>query len=84
MQKEIRLSIDVETSEKKQGYLNISVLYDIEENLFSDIVVNAVNYGKSIDITDSIENFIGANTLYATVANTDWRGIYREMKFEDY
>lgn len=54
MQKEIRLSIDVETSEKKQGYLNISVLYDIEENLFSDIVVNAVNYGKSIDITDSI------------------------------
>jgi hypothetical protein len=84
MQKEIRLSADIETSEKKQGYLNVSVLYDIEENLFSDVVIKAVNNGKYTDITDSIENFMGANALYATVANKDWRAIYREAKFEDY
>lgn len=84
MQKEIRLSVDIETSEKKQGYLNVSVLYDIEENLFSDVVIKSVNNGKYTDITDSIENFMGANALYATLANTDWRTIYREAKFEDY
>lgn len=78
MSKEITLSTEFSTEFKNEGYLKVSVLYDAEENTFTDVKVysNKEN-AKSIDITSSLESLVGVNNLYNKVADIDWRMIYR-------